>query len=323
MSPCKKFRLCFIIMISIVLLFMGCASQQDEAATDSVPAYETADESSRSRQDSGQTSPETAAAPEETFGGGGIHSTVHEHQHKIIYTGEAIVETLDFEESVAGIQRYVESMGGYAEYSYIEGQRLTAGTRNARRTASFTFRIPRQQFHRFSDGLTEFGNLLSSSSHGENITDRYFDTEARLKSLQIQEERLLALLERAEDIETILRIESELSSLRYQIENLTGTLQKWDNLVDFATYHVDIREVDAVTPDPAASTWGTDITNAFHESVIAVIHTLKNLVIFFIMVIPFAIVFLPVFFIARAVFRKIRSLRQKRHSHENQASEIK
>ena len=223
--------------------------------------------------------------------------------HKIIYSGEVIMETLEFDDTTEMIQDYVNRLGGYAESSYIEGRRITQTARENRRTASFTFRVPQLQFNRFREGLREYGNIVSSSTHGENITDRYFDHEARLTSLRTQEDRLLNLLERADNIEDILRIESELSSLRYQVESLTGTLQKWDNLVQFATLRVEIREVDEITPDPEMISWGTEIGTAFRNSVLAVIDTLQNLVILFISALPFIIVFVPLVWVGIKVYR--------------------
>jgi hypothetical protein len=300
----------FVLLLIVLFSISGCSSRAPEYASE--PAYDSDSVSNeRGAAESPAEAPPAAPSPEQAGSGFDLGDAV-ESQHKIIYSGEIVMESLEFDETVEEVQSYVNRLGGYAESSYIEGRRITETIQPSRRTASFTFRVPQQRFFSFTEGLKEYGNVLTSSTYGENITERYFDTEARLVSLKIQEERMLSLLERAENIEDILRIESELTNLRYQVESLTGTIQKWDNLVQFATIRVDIREVDKVTPDPDVTTWGTEISDAFKDSVIAVIRTLQNLIIFLIMALPFAVVFLPLALLGVKIYRMIHKKMGKR-----------
>jgi len=313
-----KLILIQFLIFSMLFMITGCGSNDN-----SMYENDTAG-SAEERSMEGEMAPAEPASPapdsDASLSGDGfsLGQTV-EIGHKIIYSGEVMMETLTFEESVEQIQHYVNDIGGFAESSFVEGRRIMETSRPPRRTAVFTFRIPQQRFHTFSENLKEFGNVLSSSTHGENITERYFDTEARLESLVIQQERMLSLLERAENIEDILRIESELTNLRYQIENLTGTLQKWDNLVQFSTIRVEVREVDQETPDPETATWFDEIGEAFKDSVLAVIKTLQNIVIFLIMAVPFALIFIPVFFILQKLYHLYRNRKNKnKTSDDNQ-----
>ncbi len=316
-----KLILIHILIISVLVMITGCGSK-DSATYENDVAGSYSEESTADRSMDVEIAPAEPASPapgsDVSLGNDGfsLGETV-EIGHKIIYSGEVMMETLSFEESVEKIQRYVKGIGGYAESSFIEGRRISETSKPSRRTAVFTFRIPQQQFHSFSENLKEYGNVLSSSTHGENITEKYFDTEARLKSLVIQEERMLNLLERAENIEDILRIESELANLRYQIENLTGTLQKWDNLVQFSTIRVEVREVDQVTTDPETASWFDEIGEAFKDSVLAVIKTLQNIVILLIMAVPFALVFIPVFIIMQKLYNLYRNRKNKKKTSDS------
>ncbi|MCX7842226.1 MAG: DUF4349 domain-containing protein [Clostridia bacterium] len=169
--------------------------------------------------------------------------------HKIIRTGEIQLETLNFEESVSKLTDYIASIGGYIETSSVQGKRIASGESRALRSAHFTFRIPQMKYNQMFVDVEKFGTVVSKQSRGEDITDRYFDTEARLKALKIQEERLLSLLQKAEKMEDILAIERELQNTRYQIENYTGTIRKWDSLVNFSTITVNVYEVREIKPD--------------------------------------------------------------------------
>jgi hypothetical protein len=287
-----------------LLLLQGCSSQSSDYATE--PASGS-DSSNYDRESPTAPAEPAPSEPADYASGIGFDpELIATSQHKVIYTGEVFLETLEFESSVSDIQAFVSSQGGYAESSYIEGRRLNTGSRPSRRTANFVFRIPQQRFHSFAKEMSAFGNVISASTHGDNITERYFDSEARLNSLQIQDERMLSLLERADEIEDILLLESELTNLRYQIENLTGTLQKWDNLVQYSTVRVEVQEVDEITLDSAEIGWSSEISETFRRSVIAVIRSLQDFIIFLIMALPYILIFIPLFLVGKFIYHKTR-----------------
>ena len=86
-------------------------------------------------------------------------------------------------------------------------------------------------------------NVLSQSERVEDITDSYYDSQAHLKTLQIQEERLLAILAQAEKLEDIITLEAALSDVRYQIESLTASLRRMDSQVAYSFLDLSLQEV--------------------------------------------------------------------------------
>ena len=307
----KTYLSLFLLLLVTIFIIAGCGAPREDAAMSEPamsPDYHTAESAPAPDMEVSRD----AMAEERGEGSGLDLSSTTESQHKVIYTGEISMETLDFEDTVSDVTKYVNEIGGYTEHSTIEGRRIGDSSRHSRRYASFTFRVPEHRFHSFADQVREFGNVTSESTHGENITERYFDTEARLNSLQVQEERLLSLLEKADSIDDIMRIESELSNIRYQVESLTGTLQKWDNLIQFSTIHMTIREVDEITPDPDDPPgFLSDLQEALQDSILAVVESLKYLITFVIMAIPFVIVFGSIFMLLRKLYQKYIQPRRK------------
>jgi len=53
---------------------------------------------------------------------------------------------------------------------------------------------------------------------------------------------------KAEKIEDLLQIESELTRLRTNIDALRGNLKNWDQQVDFATININLEEVEQLKP---------------------------------------------------------------------------
>ena len=114
-------------------------------------------------------------------------------------------------------------------------------------------RIPRKSFDQFISGLGDVGSVINQQITGEDITGQYLDVEARLKSLKLQEERLLTILSKAELLQDIIELERELSNVRYEIEHYTGTLKKWDNLIDYSKVTIDVYEVHEIKEEEANS----------------------------------------------------------------------
>ena len=132
--------------------------------------------------------------------------------------------------------------GGYVESSYITGKSLS-DYGNVTRSATFVLRVPAAGLDAYVEALSGSFNVLSRQESAEDITDSYYDSKARLDSLLVQEKRLLSMLEGADDLEYMLKLEDKLSEVRYQIESLYSTLQRYDKAVEMATVNVSLREV--------------------------------------------------------------------------------
>lgn len=162
---------------------------------------------------------------------------------KMIYRASMSIETLDFDRASAGLEALVGSLGGYFENSsvYQGGYYADSYLRNG----NYTVRVPSGQYETFLSSVSENENchVTQLDRTTENVGEVYYDTEARLKTQQIKLERLQELLSRAEQMEDIILLESEISNVEYEIEQLSSTLNRYDGLIDFATIEVSLRQV--------------------------------------------------------------------------------
>ena len=109
-------------------------------------------------------------------------------------------------------------------------------------------RIPSREFDNFINQIEVNEEVSYLRKSGEDITKQYYDTENRAINLEIQERRLRELMVKAEKIEDLLQIESELTRLRTNIDALRGNLKNWDQQVDFATININLEEVEQLKP---------------------------------------------------------------------------
>lgn len=166
---------------------------------------------------------------------------------KLIRRAELTIQTEQFDESRTALNRLVDDCGGYFETASEYGGSWRDV--NASRRGEYTVRVPAEHYDRFLSGTGDLGYVTNRSENSEDVGEEYFDIEARLKTQRTKQERLLALLEKAETMEDIIALESALSDVEYQIEMYSSDLRRYDALVSFSTFNVYLSEVDRVTEE--------------------------------------------------------------------------
>ena len=171
---------------------------------------------------------------------------------KLIRNVDLNMETREFDVLVSRIKEKTEEMGGYIESSNLFGSSLDSGEYSGQRRADFTVRIPADQLDVFLDITGSLGNVISRQEQVTDVTLQYSDVESHKKSLEIEQERLWELLEKAESLEAVVALEARLSEIRYQLESYTSQLRLYDSQVDYSTVNLYVTEVQvlsAASPD--------------------------------------------------------------------------
>lgn len=220
---------------------------------------------------------------DDAYTSGGGESGVN--RAKIIKNASISLETREFTLHVDHVRQRAEEMGGYVSSSYVSGKE-PENYYDAGRYASITVRIPQERMESFLADTRGLATVISENTSGDDITATYYDTSSRLEVYTAQRERVLALLEQAETMEDIIALETELSRLTYEIENLTGSLRQWDDLVDYATVTVDIREIPPALASTGKDSMGTRISDGFGRTLSGMAVFFENALVFLIAASP-------------------------------------
>ena len=263
----KKQSILAILIAALLVLtvFTGCAANSKMAPADPA-SMDSSYYDSTQEAAAAETPMEAPAEPEEEFAydtvatteaGSGAAETpepddsVADYTAKIIYTASVSIETTEFDKAVAALENQVQKIGGFVESSNVTGdtQYNSDGTTTVvNRWAYYTVRIPCDHFESFLHETEGFGNVTSTSRDAQNVTSAYTDYEARLSSLNTQEERLLDMLSKSTDVETLIALEQRLSDVRYEIESIERNLRNYDAQIRYSTIDLTIREVELYTP---------------------------------------------------------------------------
>lgn len=288
------------ILMSILLVFLfvtGCSGSKSE-----VDLGSSAPSSPQEAVNEEYPSEAGTAADMDSIGKG---PTSPLEPEKVITTIYLDFETTGFEETNDELNKLIEKYKAYVEYSNISYNNYYSG--KSYRYGEFSVRVPKDSITSFKTELNILGNLTSESTNKQDVTKQYTDTDSRLKVVETKEERLLALLEKAEKMEDIIALENQLSEVIYEKENLKSSLITLDDKVDFSTIHINIQEVERLsTAETIETTFATKIANAFNNSLFNFKYTLENLIIALIYSLPFLIIMAVVVAVGVKAFRKYR-----------------
>ena len=260
----------------------------------------------------------TAQEPAESYDNGGVATESVSNRkgqentplgNKIIKSGSAVIVTESFDELTDRIISKTLEIGGYIEYSFINDQNVGQSGYLEPRDGTFVLRIPTIHFESFIGYLDGYGKVVREQFSAEDISDKYFDSESHLRSLRIQEERLLALLEKEGSLEDLLKIERELTSVRYEIEGYTGELKKWDKLISLSTLEINVREVDRENEIiNAPATFSGELLESVYSGTDGLIRFLKGSLLVFLANWPIMIVLVLIVYFNRRRILKLLGL---------------
>lgn len=262
----------------LAVLLIGCGEEGSLAPTESV---KSAGRAHAELAHAGTASPRAAEPAPAMMGGmmerAGLEGAVAEGEagarpadgaalpalpRKIIYTAEIGLVVEDFPKAEATIRDLVQKHRGY-----IAEMTLT-GSPGVNRSARWKVRVPVESFEAFLGEAGSMGELERTSRSSSDVSEEFYDTEARIRNKKVEESRLIRILEEnTGKLDEVLRIEAELSRVRGEVERMEGRIRVLENLTSLTTVTIDVRErVKYEPPPPVAASFPTRLQRATRDS---------------------------------------------------------
>lgn len=258
----KRKRL-LALFLAVLLILSGCSAQKMNSYSGAAPEAAT-----------------DAGIYDSSSGSSNVVT-----DRKLIRRISLDAETEDMDGLLTAIDTKVADLGGYVESRSVRsGSSYSSYAQN--RYATLTIRIPAAQLDEFVTHVGGVSNVTSTSETSEDVTLNYVATESRMKALQAEEERLLALIDSAANLSELLELEKRLTEVRTELEQVTSQLKLYDNLVDYGTVNLSIQEVTQYTPTEEPTFWER-ISTGFSQSVENLGLILQELIIFFVCALPY------------------------------------
>ncbi len=271
----KRYLTLIAAILFLATILCGCSSEVNDQKTEAAYAVE---ETMASYGYSSYNDYEISAEIEVPA------DTAVRDNRKLIKTVSLTVETEDFDNMLSDLEARISTYGGY-----VESVNVNSRYASSQRYANYMIRIPAEQVDAFVDHVGSNCNVLTRSERQEDVTLQYVDTQSECAALRVEQERLMELLETAENLSDILEIESRLTQIRYRLESVESQLRTYDNQISYATVNLTVNEVEVYTPTEEKGFW-EGLGDGLVSSTKGVWKLLKSVFYLFVVALPYLLV---------------------------------
>lgn len=284
------------------------------AAAESLSEESSDDAAVDAAADSGEAQISDAADGDE--GDGTEESSVptpEQIRRKIVYSGDVYLESREYDTTRSQVTALVDQYDGFLESSseYDNGSE-----ERRQRSWQITVKIPAEHFQEFMNGLNGVtGKVTSQNITSSDMTRTYSDNADRIEALETEQKTLLALLAKADSVDAMIAIQSQLTDVRTELAQLHHANSGIDYDVRYSSVNLSLDEV--VTYEASHVTFGQRLRDAFGGSGSAFVDFLQELVIVLIYLLPYLVL---VFVLVLVIVKLIRRHRKNRRKKELKVS---
>ena len=232
-------------------------------------------------------------------------------EQKLIKTVNMSAETTEFDTLVADVRTKTESAGGYVENSDVGGDYGMDMTRYA----YLVLRIPADKLDDFVGEVKNASNVRTFGESTEDVTLQYTDLDTHIKALREELDALFSMMEQATSMEDILAIQSQITEVRYEIENYESQLRVYDNQVIYSTVYLDLYEVNRES-SAAGTTFGDRVKIKFNDNLYQMGQGFQNFMVGLLgglpILLPIVVICVVVVVVLRKIWKKRKSGRQEK-----------
>ena len=157
-------------------------------------------------------------------------------ERMIVRTGDIRMVVEDIAITLDEITGIAEDSGGYVVSS-------NKWKEQERYVGVIGIRVPTELFDDTMRALRELAvEVVFDQTSSRDVTEEYIDLEAKLRNLEATEEQLLVIMQQAVDVEDILEVQRELTSVRDEIERTRGRMQYLEQTSEMSYISVSLTQ---------------------------------------------------------------------------------
>lgn len=173
-------------------------------------------------------------------------------------------------------------------------------------TGSVTIKVDPTKFDETMKELRKVGRILSEVSTTEDVTQEYFDLQARLENAERTRDRYLEILAtRTGAVHDVLEVEREIERVTENVERLKGQMRYLESQIGLSTITVHLEEPHAAVP--TGYNFGKAIKDAFRIALRICIFLIQAVIV----LMPFIIILVILVLIIRFIIWWWRRRRRK------------
>lgn len=233
-----------ILFFLIPAFLTGCASINDKTSFDyTVDNGGSYVEQLGESPEIGEPMPEDSNPAKENYVNSENTVVPKEETLKVVSMLRMTAESKEFEGDIENLENKVHLLKGYISSHEIK---TFEGSGN-RKEANISIRVPRENASELVEFIKNNLSIILESSQTIDITDAFYDTEARIKNLESQESQLRILYDRTNSIEEVLLVNDKLNEVIREKESLTKSFMGMKERTSYSTIDIVVKEVSELT----------------------------------------------------------------------------
>jgi hypothetical protein len=307
----KRTGLALLLMMTVALA-VGCSSAKTASVSNgsakemTAPAGAVAYDANRggvaTMTSAAQAKPAPPQTPVPAPGGNSVPETAVA-QRKEIKNASFDLKVKNVDEADQKLRAAVQAAGGFVQTSQVDGQKENG------RHMTIQLRIPVAGYASTFSAISSLGEEITRKEWTEDVTQEYYDLEARIKVQEAHAEQLKSLYAKTGTIPEMIQLEQEIARVQAELDSLKGRYQYLSNQVAFSTITVSMYEPGAPAPiKPATSVWER-LTQGFTGSWHGMVNFSGDLLVFLVSAIP---VVVPLGIVGWGGFRIVQSIKRRR-----------
>jgi uncharacterized protein DUF4349 len=201
-------------------------------------------------------------------------------------------------QSLKAIKDYVEDLDGFLVNSNIS--RPEEGG-----DGSITLRVPAKNI---DQALTYFQQqaikVVSLNLQGSDVTDQYEDNEAKLIILRSNKARFEQIMDKAEKVDEILRVQREVFNLQSQIDSIIGRQRALEKNSNMAKITIYLSTDELSLPYSPSNAWRPTVI--FKQAVRSLLTNLRGLGNLAIWLGVYSVIIVPLLLVVKFISKKLR-----------------
>lgn len=232
--------------LCLLLLTISACSQAPQ------PSAQTEKSVASSSSSGSATNPNSPAAQNVSYSEAEQSQNVPTATRKIIRNADLTIETSATHEAQRKITSIAEAKNGFVIDTSEEKGGFAAASN---KTVQMTIRVPAEQFEQALSEIRAVANRVTTEKiSGEDVTEKFVDLEARLRTKKALETQFFEILKQARTVTETLEIQQKLGDVRSEIEQLQGQLRLLQNQASLSTIKIRLE-----TP----MSFGSSLSNFF------------------------------------------------------------
>jgi hypothetical protein len=223
---------------------------------------------------------------------------------KIVFNATVALAVQNFDPVPDQVNALAKRFGAYVARSQI------IGSAGSPRSGHWTLRVPSERFEEFLVSARQVGDVQNLNSDSQDVTDEYYDIDARIRNKKQEETRLLDLLAKAAGrLDEVLNLERELTRVRGEVEQFEGRLRVLGSLSALGTVVLDVKEIKNYVPEKEIN-YVTRVRRTWDESLSSLTVMMQSLSIAIVAAAPWAAIILPPSLLIALIVRRAQRKRR-------------